>query len=110
MRPFKSTISLEEARRRLSENVRPIDRVERIALAAAAGRVAAADIRSDTSVPPFSRSAMDGYAVVAADTAGAWRDRPVRLRIVDRIYTGAATPTRIQPGTCAEIATGAPLP
>jgi molybdenum cofactor synthesis domain-containing protein len=110
LRPFKTTISLEEARRRLSDNVRPIDRVERVALEAAAGRVAAADIRSDTAVPPFSRSAMDGYAVIAADTAGAARDRPVRLRIVDRIYTGAATRTRIEPGTCTEIATGAPLP
>ena len=110
MRPFKSTISLEEARRRLSDHVRPIERVERVALDAAAGRVAAADIRSTIAVPPFSRSAMDGYAVIAAETAAASRDRPVRLRIVDRIYTGAATNTRIQPGTCAEIATGAPLP
>jgi molybdenum cofactor synthesis domain-containing protein len=110
LRPFKSTISLEEARRRLSDNVRPIERVERVELAAAAGRVAAADIRSAISVPPFSRSAMDGYAVIAAETAAASRGRPVRLRIVDRIYTGAATNARIEPGTCAEIATGAPLP
>jgi molybdopterin molybdotransferase len=110
LRPFKSTISLEEARRRLSDNVRPIERVERVALNAAAGRIAAADIRSAIAVPPFSRSAMDGYAVIAAETAAASRDRPVRLRIVDRIYTGAATNTRIEPGTCAEIATGAPMP
>ena len=110
MRPFKSTISLEEARRRLSANVRPIERVEQVAVDAAAGRVAAADIRSAIAVPPFSRSAMDGYAVIAADIAAASRDRPARLRIVDRIYTGAATNTRIAQGTCAEIATGAPLP
>jgi molybdenum cofactor synthesis domain-containing protein len=110
LRPFKSTISLDEARRRLSDNVRPIERVDRVALDASAGRVAAADIRSDVAVPPFSRSAMDGYAVVAADTVAATRDRPVRLRIVDRIYTGAATRARIEPGACAEIATGAPLP
>jgi molybdopterin molybdotransferase len=110
LRPFKSTISLEEARRRLSANVRPIERVEQVAVDAAAGRVAAADIRSAIAVPPFSRSAMDGYAVIAADIAAASRDRPARLRIVDRIYTGAASSTRIEPGTCAEIATGAPLP
>jgi molybdopterin molybdotransferase len=110
LRPFKSTISLEEARRRLSDNVRPIERVERVALDAASGRVAAADIRSAIAVPPFSRSAMDGYAVIAAETAAASRDRPVRLRIIDRIYTGATTNTRIEPGTCAEIATGAPMP
>ena len=110
MRPFKSTISLEEARRRLSENIRPVERIERVALQDAAGRVAAVDIRSSIAVPPFSRSAMDGYAVIAADTAAVTPDRPARLRILDRIYTGAATTTRIAPGTCAEIATGAPLP
>jgi molybdenum cofactor synthesis domain-containing protein len=110
LRPFKSTISLEEARQRLSANVRPIERVERVSLDCSAGRVAAADIQSAVAVPPFSRSAMDGYAVIAADTAAATRDRPVRLRILDRIYTGAATSTRIEPGTCAEIATGAPIP
>jgi molybdenum cofactor synthesis domain-containing protein len=110
LRPFKSTISLEEARRRLAAHIRPVERVERVALHAAAGRVAAADIRSDVSVPPFSRSAMDGYAVIASDTSAAAPGRPARLRILDRIYTGQATTTRIAPGACAEIATGAPLP
>jgi molybdopterin molybdotransferase len=110
LRPFKSTISLQEARQRLAANVRPIERTERVALAAATGRVASADIRSAVAVPPFSRSAMDGYAVIAADTAGATSNEPARLRIVDRIYTGAPTNTRLGPGTCAEIATGAPLP
>ena len=61
-------------------------------------------------VPPFARSAMDGYAVVAADTHGATRYTPTRLRIVDRIYTGQVSRQRIGPGTCAEIATGAPMP
>jgi molybdenum cofactor synthesis domain-containing protein len=110
LRPFKSTISLVEARQRLSANVRPIERVERVPLHEAAGRAAAADIRSGVAVPPFSRSAMDGYAVIAADTAGATPARPARLRILDRIYTGAAASVVIQTGTCAEIATGAPLP
>ena len=110
MRPFKSTISLDEARRRMAANVRPVERIERVGLPDAAGRVAAADIRSAVAVPPFSRSAMDGYAVIAADTSPATPDRPVRLRIVDRIYTGIAASSRIGPSTCAEIATGAPLP
>ena len=90
MRPFTSTISLEEARRRLDADVRPIARTERVPLDAAAGRVAAADVASTIDVPPFARSAMDGYAVVAADIAGASAATPARLRIVDRIYTGAA--------------------
>jgi molybdenum cofactor synthesis domain-containing protein len=53
---------------------------------------------------------MDGYAVRASDTATATPATPAVLPIVERIYTGQ-TPTRtIAPGTCAEIATGAPLP
>jgi molybdenum cofactor synthesis domain-containing protein len=110
MRPFTSVISLEEARRLLSGQVRPIERTERVPLAEAAGRVAAAEVTSTIAVPPFARSAMDGYAVVAADTRGASRAAPVTLRIVERIYTGQVPRTRVDSGSCAEIATGAPLP
>src|SRR5258706_8185302 len=110
MRPFTSTISIDEARRRLAANVRPIDRIERVGLAHALNRVAAADVRSAVDVPPFARSAMDGYAVVAADTAGATPATPARLRQLDRIYTGQPSRVTIVNGTCAEIATGAPLP
>ena len=110
MRPFTSTISLEEARRRLATAIRPILRVERVSLPIAAGRVAACEVRSPIDVPPFSRSAMDGYAVIAADTSGATGAAPARLRIVERIYTGQMPRASITPGTCAEIATGAPIP
>ena len=110
MRPFTSTISLEEARRRLAAAVRPISRVDRVGLEHAGGRVAAADVSSPIDVPPFSRSAMDGYAVVAAATAGASRASPARLRLLDRIYTGATSSVTVTAGACAEIATGAPLP
>ena len=110
MRPFTSTISLEEARRRLDTAVRPTARVERVPLAEAHGRVAAADVVSPIDVPPFARSAMDGYAVVEADTAGASKTSPARLRLLDRIYTGRLSRATVVGGTCAEIATGAPLP
>jgi len=110
MRPFTSTISLEEARRRLDAAVRPIARTERVRLEDGAGRVAAADVTSPIDVPPFARSAMDGYAVVAATTAGASRSSPSRLRLLDRIYTGQPSAVTVTPGACAEIATGAPLP
>jgi molybdopterin molybdotransferase len=105
-----SLISIEAARRRLEAAVRPIERVERVALAAAAGRVAAADVASPLAVPPFARAVMDGYAVVAADTTDADADHAVRLRIIERIHTGQMPGRRIEPGTCAAIATGAPLP
>ena len=110
MRPFKSTISIDEARRLLREGVRPIDRVETVALFEAEGRVASADVQSRIEVPPFARSAMDGYAVTSRDLAAAGSDRPVRLRIVDRIYTGQVPRTKVEAGAAIEIATGAPLP
>ena len=107
MRPFTSTISFDEARRRLNAAAAPIARTERLPLAAAAWRVAAQDVVSPIDVPPFARAAMDGYAVIAADTA---QGNAVRLRIVERIYTGGSPSTAIRSGTCAEIATGAPMP
>jgi molybdenum cofactor synthesis domain-containing protein len=110
LRPFKSIISLDEARRHLREGVTPIERTERVALLRAEGRVAAADVTSAIDVPPFARSAMDGYALVAADTRDASHATPARLAIADRIYTGQIPGARITPGTCAEIATGAPIP
>ncbi len=110
MRPFTSTISIDEARRRLSDGVRPITRTERLPLERAGGRVAAADVAATLFVPPFSRSAMDGYAVIAADTTGASGATPTRLRIVERIYTGQTAGHDVVSGACAEIATGAPLP
>jgi molybdopterin molybdotransferase len=110
VRPFTSTISIDEARRRLAGGVRPIERTERVPLSEASARVAAADVSSTLFVPPFDRSAMDGYAVRAADTAGASRTTPVRLRQVDQIFTGSMPSATVDAGTCAEIATGAPLP
>ena len=110
MRPFTSTISLDEARRRLDAAVFPISRTERVRLEDATGRVVAADVTSPIDVPPFARAAMDGYAVVAADTSAATPTTPARLRQLDRIYTGRLSAAKVVAGTCAEIATGAPLP
>jgi molybdopterin molybdotransferase len=110
MRPFTSTISLDEARKRLDANIHPIDRVEHVRIEDAAGRVASSDVASPIDVPPFARSAMDGYAVIAADTQDASRSTPVELHLLDRIYTGQPSTVTVVRGACAEIATGAPLP
>lgn len=110
MRPFKSTISIDEARVLLNEHVRRLTRTERVPLARAAGRIASSDVAADVFVPPFSRSAMDGYAVIAADTIGASAQSPVKLPIAERIFTGNTPIQLVTPGSCAEIATGAPLP
>ena len=76
----------------------------------AAGRVVATDVTATIFVPPFARSVMDGYAVVATDTSGASRATPAQLELIERIYTGAAPQRTVLAGQCSEIATGAPIP
>jgi molybdopterin molybdotransferase len=78
--------------------------VERAPLADAAGRVAAEDARSAVDLPPFDRSAMDGYAVRAADTAGG------PLRLAGEVAAGETATATLEPGTAVGITTGAPIP
>jgi molybdopterin molybdotransferase len=110
MRPFQSTISIDEARRIIDEAVRPIERVERVSLLDARERVLAAPAVATADVPPFSRAAMDGYAVIARDLERASRDSPALLRRIERIFTGQVPTQAVTAGTCAEVATGAPMP
>ncbi|MGH9202020.1 MAG: gephyrin-like molybdotransferase Glp, partial [Vicinamibacterales bacterium] len=110
MRPIKDTIPLEEARALIDEVLRPVERRERVAIVEANGRVAASDVRSSSDVPPFSRAGMDGFAALAEDTFGASRHEPRTLRVIDKVYTGQVPARPVDPGTCIEIATGAPMP
>jgi molybdenum cofactor synthesis domain-containing protein len=110
MRPIRETIPLDEAIAIIRDATSPIERTETIELAAADGRVIAEPPAAAIDVPPFDRAAMDGYAVIAADTFGAGRYEPRVLRCVETVYTGQVPSVRIGPGECTEIATGAPLP
>ena len=110
MRPFESTIPLTRAQDIIAAAAAPLDRVETVALRTARGRVLAGDVMAPADVPPFSRAAMDGYAVRAADTAGATRGTPVRLRCIEQIYTGQMPVQAVAAGLCSEVATGAPMP
>lgn len=76
----------------------------------AQGTVLAAPIVSPVSLPGFDNSSMDGYAVHAADLAGASTEAPVSLPVVADIPAGDPDPAAIRPGLCARIMTGAPLP
>lgn len=110
MRPLRRLIQLDEAiGLALSEAVEE-KRTEVAQLLDASGRVVAEDIVSEIEVPPFSRSAMDGYAVRAKDTYGAAKLKPVGLRLRERIYAGAVPKKAIAKSECSEIATGAMLP
>jgi molybdopterin molybdotransferase len=110
MRPIRETIPLEEAIELLSELATPIARTERIPIREANGRVIAEQAVSKLDVPPFDRAAMDGYAVIAEDTFGAGSYEPRVLRCIEKVYTGQVPINAVSPGTCIEIATGAPLP
>ena len=72
----------------------------------AAGYALARELAADADVPPFPRAMMDGFAVIAADTAHA----PARLRVVDTLPAGTAAAAPLLPGCAAKIMTGAPLP
>jgi molybdenum cofactor synthesis domain-containing protein len=110
MRPFRETIPVEDAKALSLEAAIPVDRVERISLSDASGRVLATSLESSIDVPPFDRAAMDGYAVIAADTFGASRESAKALRLIHTSYSGDAAGRSITAGECVEIATGAPLP
>src|SRR5882762_9702392 len=110
MRPFGDTISLEQARALIDGALRPIERVERVALHEAHGRVLAREVVATADVPPFSRAAMDGYAVRAADTAGASPATPAVLTWIEKVFTGQMPQQTVGQGQCTEIATGAPMP
>jgi molybdopterin molybdotransferase len=91
-----------EARALLLERLSPLP-AETLALTSAlSGRIVAADVRAAHDLPPFDNSAMDGYAVRAAEAGG---ERP----IAGGSFAGD-DPVRLAPGTAMTIATGAPLP
>jgi molybdopterin molybdotransferase len=74
------------------------------------GSVLAEDVTAAWPLPPFDNSAMDGYAVIAADVAAATREQPVTLPVRDEIPAGDTRKLEVAPGTCVRIMTGALLP
>jgi molybdopterin molybdotransferase len=96
-------LSVEEARDRILGHARATG-VERIPLARLVGRVpAATSVQAAVDVPPFANSAMDGYALRAADTPG-------ELRLLGEVAAGAASLLSVEAGTAVRIMTGAPIP
>ncbi len=102
-------ISVEEARELVLSHIATLP-AEVVSVLDAAGRVAAADLRSDIDVSPFSHSAMDGFAVRAAQLETAGEDAPVELDVIDEVPAGATFEGAIGEGQCVRIMTGAPLP
>jgi molybdopterin molybdotransferase len=95
-------LSLEEALKRILEQVKPLG-PEVVPLAAGAGRVVFEDARAVVDLPPFASSAMDGFAVRSEDT-------PARLPVVARIAAGVPAPRSLGAGEAMAIATGGVVP
>jgi molybdopterin molybdotransferase len=101
--------SVESARQQLLDITRILD-AEEVSLLDALGRVLAEDAISDIDVSPFDNSAMDGFAVRAADITSASIDTPVLLEVVAHIAAGEVFDGEVAAGTVARIMTGAPTP
>lgn len=98
-------LSLQLARQQVALDLTPLPS-ERVPITGAAGRILAEPVIADRDQPAFNRSAMDGYAVQAADTVAP----PVMLKVVGVIAAGTNWPGTLKPGEAVKIMTGAPVP
>jgi molybdopterin molybdotransferase len=102
-------LNLDEALRRILQQFEQLP-VETIALPDSLGRVLADNLVSDIQLPPFDNSAMDGFAIKAADSLGASIETAISLQIVMDIPAGIFPEKRLEQGQAARIMTGAPIP
>lgn len=107
---FNRPIPLDKALEICRRSVKPINRTESIPIESALGRVLAEDVKASINVPPFARSAMDGFAVRSVDFSGSRDGGRVELRIVQRIFAGMSSESSIGRLECAAVATGGMIP
>jgi len=100
---------VEEHQDVVLRGVEPLEVVD-VPLLEAIGQVLGRDVVAPWPLPSFDNSSMDGYAVVAADVAGASEHAPVRLRVLGDLAAGGPTAGRVEAGTALRIMTGAPMP
>ena len=101
---MKSFISLEEAISILNENIKGLE-AEEVTLIEAVKRVLAEDIYSKIDNPPFDKSAMDGYAVIANDS-----NSNEKINVIDKVFAGDICTSEVVEKTAIRIMTGAPIP
>ena len=101
--------SLEEVKAEILGSVSPLAPVV-VPAGDALGLVLAETVRAAEAVPPFANTAMDGYALRCADTAGATEDAPVTLNVVGDLPAGYAPSVAVGEGEAVRIMTGAPIP
>jgi molybdopterin molybdotransferase len=99
-------MSVDEAVRIIASRVTPLAEIETVALAEADGRVLARDLAAPLPLPPFTNSAVDGYAIASRDLP---RDAPRAFPLAGRVQAGSAAQDAL-PGHAVRIFTGAPIP
>jgi len=104
-----SMIQVQEALDKILSQIQ-FKGVEKIPLDQALGRVLAEDVVSGINNPPLDNSAMDGYALIAADIESATPNNPVKLDMVEEIAAGYTAKGTLKPGQTMRIMTGAPIP
>jgi len=102
-------MEVDQARHEILSHIRTLE-PETVPLLEGLGRVLAEAVQSDEDIPPFANSAMDGYAVRAADVSAASPGSPVSLPVIANLAAGATLEEGLQPQTAIRIMTGAPLP
>ena len=105
----QAMISVEDALERILSHVRRLEPEHR-PLLDTLGQLLAEDVAAGFDIPPLDNTAMDGYAVRAADTEGAGEANPVRLRVTGDLAAGYLFEGEVTPGTAVRIMTGAPIP
>ena len=104
-------VDLDEARVIVEERFSQVESVsEHVPLSQCAGRVIADDVVAQEGVPPFDRSTVDGFAVVASDTFGSSDALPALLSLAGEIDMGTAPAVACTPGACVRIPTGGQVP
>ena len=102
-------ISLEQAQELVLSNVDVLS-TETVSVLDVVGRVSARPLKSDIDNAPFDHSAMDGYALIAADLAQASETAPVTLEVIAEVAAGGVYDGPVMPGQCVRIMTGAAIP
>jgi len=102
-------LTVAEASERILAGIKPLD-VETVPLRQALGRVLAEDVSATVTMPPWSNSSMDGYAVRSADITPVMSREPVKLRVVGTIAAGEFASRPLKRGEAMRVMTGAPVP
>ena len=107
---FRNLVPFSEAIALAMKHAHPVSDIEVVRTSESTGRISAEDIFAEVPLPPFTRSEVDGYAVISKDIANASPENPVYLYLAGKVEIGDPRTTHPGSGKCMYIATGAVIP